>query len=82
MLSCGMKKTSKYKDKSLTDVKWNDENFIRLSRYEPTIKRYHHNDAVNDFIIALKKAADKEPQRFCKKLKKEAIERVLERLEE
>ena len=74
------KKTSIYKDKPLTDVKWDGTKLIKLSHYEP--KRYHKNDFVNDFIRALKQAADKEPQGFSKEQKRKTIEKILERLEE
>ena len=73
-------KTSILEDKLLIDVDWNDENLVRLSRYEPN--KYHINDAVNKVITKLKELADAEPQKFDDKLKLEAIERLLRGLED
>ena len=72
-------KTSILEDKLLIDVDWNDENFVRLSHYEP---KYHNNPEVDKVLRAIVEAAKKEPQRFTKKQKKEFIERMMERLED
>ena len=73
------KKTSIYKDKPLTDVKWDDSKLIKLSHYE---SKYHPNPEVDKVISAIVEAAKKEPQGFTKKQKKEFIERIMRRLEE